>query len=137
MAAYSLVGPDGSSLVYRYVGIPVAVLAGVVLIRAGYGDRAGPVQRLLGHRWMATVGRHSYSLYLWHIVPFLLLEDAAAPKLVLGPLAVGMAVALTVLSHRYLERPFLRARSDVLTPAGGPRPSPAPSPGRPRTSRSG
>lgn len=142
VAAYSLVGPDGSSPVYRWVGVPVAVLAGVVLIRSGYGDPGGPVQRLLGHRWVATVGRHSYSLYLWHIVPFLLLEDAAAPKLVLGPLAVAMAVVLTVLSYRYLERPFLRARSDVLglpgiKQSGAPRPSPTPSPGRPRTSRSG
>lgn len=116
VAAYSLLGPDGSSLLYRYVGVPVAVLAAVVLIRAGYGDQSGPVQRLLGHPWVATVGRHSYSLYLWHIVPFLLLENAAAPKIVLGPLAVGMAIVLTVLSYRYLERPFQRARSDVLGP---------------------
>lgn len=116
IGAYSLLGPDGSSPVYRYVGVPVAVVAGVVLVMAGYTDRGGAVQRLLGHPWLATVGRHSYSLYLWHVVPFLLLEDAAAPKLLLGPLAVAMAVALTVLSHRYLERPFLRARSDVLRP---------------------
>jgi peptidoglycan/LPS O-acetylase OafA/YrhL len=137
VAAYSLLGADGSSAAYRYVGVPVAVLAAVVLIHTGYSGPGGPVHRLLGHRWVAAVGRHSYSLYLWHVVPFLLLEHAAAPRLVLGPLAVGMAVVLTVLSHRYLERPFLRARGDVLTPAAGRRPSPAPSPGRPRTSRSG
>lgn len=129
VAAYSLLGPDGSSPVYRYVGVPVTVLAAVVLIHTGYSDQGGPVHRLLGHRWVATVGRHSYSLYLWHIVPFLLLEDVAAPKLLLGPVAVAMAVVLTVLSYRYLERPFLRARSDVLTP--GRRPAlPAPAPGR-------
>lgn len=116
VAAYSLLGPDGSSPVYRYVGVPVAVLAAVVLIHTGYSDQGGPVHRLLGHRWVAGVGRHSYSLYLWHIVPFLLLEDVAAPKLLLGPVAVAMAVALTVLSYRFLERPFLRARSDVLAP---------------------
>ena len=142
VAAYSLVGTDGSSPVYRYVGVPVAVVAGVVLIRAGYADRAGPVQRLLGHPWVATLGRHSYSLYLWHLVPFLVLEHAEAPKLVLGLAAVGLAVVLTVLSHRYLERPFLRARSDVLTrpgagQGGAPRPSPAPSPGRRRPSPTG
>lgn len=116
IGAYSLLGPDGSSPVYRYVGVPVAVVAGVVLVMTGYTDRGGAVQRLLGHPWLATVGRHSYSLYLWHVVPFLLLEHVAAPKLVLGPAAVAMAVALTVLSYRYLERPFLRARSDVLRP---------------------
>ncbi|GAB3199873.1 hypothetical protein GCM10027062_17750 [Nocardioides hungaricus] len=122
VAAYSLLGPDGASPVYRYLGVPVAVLAAVVLIHTGYRDRGGPVHRLLGHPWVAAVGRHSYSLYLWHIVPFLLLADAAAPKLLLGPLAVAMAVALTALSYHYLERPFLRTRSDVLTP---PEPSPS------------
>ena len=142
VAAYSLVGTDGSSPVYRYLGVPIAVVAGVVLIRAGYADVTGPVQRLLGHRWLATVGRHSYSLYLWHIVPFLALEHADAPKLLLGPAAVGLAVVLTIASYRWLERPFLRARSGVLrspgvSPGAGPRPSPAPSPGRRRTSPTG
>ena len=50
-----------------------------MLIYAGYSNRAGPVHRLLGHRWLATVGRYSYSLYLWHIVPILLLEKAGLP----------------------------------------------------------
>jgi len=113
-----VLGPDGHSPVYRYVGLPVAVGAAVVLIHTGYAGPGGPAQRLLGHPWLAAVGRHSYSLYLWHIVPFLLLEDAPGglPKPVLGAVAVGAAVALTLLSHRLLERPFLRSRSDVLTP---------------------
>lgn len=118
VAAYSLLGPDGASPLYRYVGVPVAVAAGVVLIQAGH--------RLLGHPWLATVGRHSYSLYLWHVVPFLLLEDAPGPKPLLGLVAVASAVGLTVLSYRYLERPFLRPRSDVLGPARQLTPTPAP-----------
>ncbi len=96
----------------------MTVLATVVLIVAGYSSAAGPVHRLLGHRWLATVGRCSYSLYLWHIVPMLLLEDSdALPKPVLGLIAVTATVVLTVLSYRLLERPFLRPRSDVLRPA--------------------
>jgi peptidoglycan/LPS O-acetylase OafA/YrhL len=119
IALYSLVGPDGQSLVYRWVGVPSAVLATVVLIHAGYGAREGPVHRLLSHRLMAAVGRHSYSLYLWHIVPLLLLETAApdAPKLLLGVAVLLATLVLTVASYRMLERPFLRARSEVL-PAG-------------------
>ena len=116
VAAYALLGPDGHSPLYRYVGIPLAVAAAVVLIHTGYGAPTGPVHRLLGHPWLAAVGRSSYSLYLWHVVPFLLLADAPAPKPVLGLVAVAAAVTLTWLSYRFLERPFLRARSDVLSP---------------------
>ena len=117
VTAYAVLGRDGQDLLYRYVGVPVAVLATVVLIHTGYAASDGPVHRLLGHRWTAAVGRHSYSLYLWHIVPFLLLEDVSLPKPLLGLVAVVAAVTLTALSYRFLERPFLRPRSDVLRPA--------------------
>ena len=126
VAAYALLGPDGHSPVYRYVGLPLGVGAAVVLIHSGYDVAAGPVHRLLAHPWLAAVGRSSYSLYLWHVVPFLLLQDAPAPKLVLGPVAVLSAVVLTWLSHRFLERPFMGGRSDVLSPAAAVTPSPAP-----------
>ncbi|GAW49875.1 MULTISPECIES: acyltransferase family protein [unclassified Nocardioides] len=124
IGGYALLGPDAHSPVYRYVGIPLAVLATVVLIHTGYSNAGagspdnmdGPVHRLLGHPWLAAVGRGSYSLYLWHIVPFLLLEDAPLPKPVSGLIAVTAATTVTVLSYRFLERPFLRARSDVLSP---------------------
>jgi peptidoglycan/LPS O-acetylase OafA/YrhL len=113
---YTAVGPDGHDHVYRYVGLPLAVVATVVLIHTGYAHPRGPVHRLLGHPWLAAVGRCSYSLYLWHIVPFLLLEEAPGdlPKPVLGLIAVSAAVTLTALSYRFLEKPFLRPRSDVL-----------------------
>lgn len=131
VTAYAVLGRDGHDLLYRVVGIPVAVLGTVALIHTGYAGSTGPVQRLLAHPWIAAVGRHSYSLYLWHIVPFLLLEDAeqeiGLPKPVLGLIAVTSAVALTMLSYRLLEKPFLRPRSDVLRPSrtGEVSPSPA------------
>jgi peptidoglycan/LPS O-acetylase OafA/YrhL len=116
VAAYALLGPDGHSPLYRLVGVPLAVAAAVTIIHTGYGDQAGIVHRFLAHPWLAGIGRCSYSLYLWHVVPFLLLADAPAPKPVLGLVAVASAIALTALSYRYLEKPFLRARSDVLSP---------------------
>ncbi|MFC7492779.1 MULTISPECIES: acyltransferase family protein [unclassified Nocardioides] len=126
VAAYALLAPDALSPVYRYLGVPLAVVAAVVLIRTGYAGGRGPVTRLLGHPWLATTGRHSYSLYLWHVVPFLLLEEAPGPKPLLGLAAVASAIGLTVLSYRYLERPFLRPRGDLLRPRTEPvRPTPA------------
>jgi peptidoglycan/LPS O-acetylase OafA/YrhL len=115
LAAYVLLGPPSHSDLYRWVGIPVAVAATVVLIRAGYAGGRGPVHRLLGHRWMTLVGRHSYSLYLWHLPPLLVLEDVnGVPKWALGLTAVLATGLLTAASYRFLEQPFLRPRSDVL-----------------------
>jgi peptidoglycan/LPS O-acetylase OafA/YrhL len=119
IGAYTLFAPGALSPLYRYVGIPLTVLATVVLIHGGYGNQGGPVQRLLAQPLLAAVGRHSYSLYLWHVVPMLVLEKTSLPlgKPVLGLLAVLATLGLTVLSYQLLERPFLRARSDVLRPA--------------------
>ena len=119
VGAYTLFAPAATSLVYRWLGIPLTVLATVVLIHAGYHGSAGPVHRLLSHPWVSGVGRVSYSLYLWHVVPLLLLQNAwpAAPKPVLGLTVVAATVVLTAASYRYLERPCLRPRSDVLSPA--------------------
>jgi peptidoglycan/LPS O-acetylase OafA/YrhL len=113
----TLLAPAADSPFYRWVEVPVTVLATLVLVHSGHTRPDGPVHRLLSHPWPAAVGRYSYSLYLWHLVPMLLLEDAATavPKPVLGLLAVTAAVALTVASHHLLERPFLRSRSSELS----------------------
>jgi peptidoglycan/LPS O-acetylase OafA/YrhL len=113
---WTLLGPDADSDHYRYVGLPLGVAAALVLVVNGYTAAPGPVHRLLSHPWVAYLGRLSYSLYLWHFVPFLLLADVALPKPVLGLAAVAMTVALTLLSYYLLEKPFLRPRSDVLGP---------------------
>jgi peptidoglycan/LPS O-acetylase OafA/YrhL len=119
LGAITVFAPAAHSPLYRYVEVPAAALATVVLIYTGYGNAGGPVQRLLSHPWLAAVGRCSYSLYLWHIVPMLLLEkaDLGLPRPVLGLLTVAATAALTAASYRFLERPFLRPRSDVLRPA--------------------
>ncbi|MGN6128732.1 MAG: acyltransferase family protein [Nocardioidaceae bacterium] len=119
VCGYALLGPGGHSWVYRGVGIPLAVVATAVLIATGYRHPRGVVRRLLSHRWPAAVGRVSYSLYLWHVVPLLLLEQEVAhvPRPVLGVAVLVATAALTWLSYRWLERPFLRSRRDLLGPA--------------------
>jgi peptidoglycan/LPS O-acetylase OafA/YrhL len=119
LAAYTLFAPSALSPVSRYLGAPMTVLATTVLVYTGYSNPGGPVHRLLSHRWLATIGRYSYSLYLWHVVPMLVLAGnwLELPIPVLGLIAVAASVALTIASYRLLERPFLRARSDVLRPS--------------------
>jgi peptidoglycan/LPS O-acetylase OafA/YrhL len=111
--------PAAHSPLYRFLEVPLVALATVVLIHTGYSQADGPVHRLLSHRWLAGIGRCSYSLYLWHIVPMLLLEKAGLglSRPVLGVLTVVATAVLTALSYRFLEQPFLRPRSDVLQPA--------------------
>ena len=100
---------------------------------------AGWVVRLLSHPWAAGLGRCSYSLYLWHLVPLLLLQTSglALPTPVLGLLVVACTVVLTTLSYRFLERPFLHGRGAALSEAAAPRAPAAPSPDQQRTSVSG
>ena len=44
------------------------------------------------------------------------LEKTSLARPVAGVLTVLATVVLTALSYRFLEKPFLRARSDVLKP---------------------
>jgi len=129
IAAITLFAPAAHSPLYRWVEVPVTVLGTVALIRAGYSNPRGSVPRLISHRWLAAVGRSSYSLYLWHLVPMLLLQkaDLGLSKPVLGVIAVAATIVLTTLSYRLLEKPFLRPRSDVLRPASRVQKATAPS----------
>ena len=97
IALITIFAPAAHNPLYRYFEVPATVLATVVLIYAGYSNTGGPVHRLLSHPWLAKVGRCSYSLYLWHIVPLLLLEKAGLPlsRPVLGLLAVAATIVLT------------------------------------------
>ncbi len=73
----------------------------------------------LGAAPLAAFGRLSYSLYLWHW-PVLVLArygqgpDASVPTRLV---ALGLALLLSVLSWRYVERPFI-ARNRLPTRRG-------------------
>lgn len=91
-------------------------LGTALLIWCGKGGEAGFVQRLLAWRPLVFVGLISYSLYLWH---WPLLAFSRARKLgALEPLetaaVLAVVVTLSVLSWRYVERPF-RGAGGVLT----------------------
>ena len=118
VAAFVLIAQDPKGDV-RWVGIPIACAATLVLITVGYAGTDGPFLRLL--RWgpITGLGRVSYSLYLWHVLPLYLLDkdQLSLPTPVLAVLGIGCACLLTWLSYVFLERPFTKSRGDALAPA--------------------
>jgi len=68
--------------------------------------------RILNSRAMVTIGVLSYSLYVWH---FLFLGRFSGPTLSIWPthdwrVWLFPSVALSVLSYRFLEKPFMGLR---------------------------
>lgn len=82
-----------------------AVGAGLMIFAGRDAD--SPVTRAMSYGPLVYVGLISYSLYLWHR-PVLVFFDALLGTL--GPLTIAVAIvlsiALSALSHRYIERPF-------------------------------
>ena len=80
----------------------LAPVLGAVLVIAGEGGIAG---RLLAARPMVWVGLISYSLYLWHW-PLLTFQRFLMPGAWPATAAVLIAILLSALSLRFVERPF-------------------------------
>jgi peptidoglycan/LPS O-acetylase OafA/YrhL len=101
---------------YRWVGYPIATVSAAVLCAVPLVAPGARIQRLLSVKPLAVLGLVSYSLYLWHLLAIQVLDKdrlpVAAP--VLGVLAVLATVGLTMLSFRFLEKPFLSARAKSL-----------------------
>jgi len=93
-------------------------LGAAAIILAGQQNQPTAVARLLGSRPMAGIGLISYSLYLWHW-PILILWTYHLNR-PLTPLEAAMAIAaatgLSILSWRFVEQPFRRARIGRLAP---------------------
>ena len=93
-------------------------LGAILVIWAG-SIEGGVMSGWIGAAPLAALGRLSYSLYLWHW-PVLVLARYGQGSIASVPtrLAVlGLALLLSVLSWRYIERPFI-ARSRLPTRRG-------------------
>jgi peptidoglycan/LPS O-acetylase OafA/YrhL len=110
--------------VYTATAVATALL--ILAVRSGSRTPG------LDSRPMTWLGDRSYSLYLWHVPVLMLIgadvRDGWLPNL----FAVAVAVVLTALSYRFVERPFLARRQrdrpvvgavpdDVADPAVGRR----------------
>jgi peptidoglycan/LPS O-acetylase OafA/YrhL len=104
-----------------------AVAAAVVVLRAL--EPGSDEARLFGVRPLVALGQISYGLYLWH--PLVLHALGAPPRgfSLRGVAGVAGAIAVAVLSRRFVELPFLRRKrrevpaqrsTRTTSPAGAP-----------------
>ncbi|MDG4780252.1 acyltransferase [Micromonospora sp. WMMD961] len=121
VALWTVFGSDPYSPAYRLVALPLTVGCAVLFIISGYEARPGPA-RLLSWRPLVVTGRISYSLYLWHTLPIVLLSSnwLGLPSIAVGVIGIGIALAGTALSYHLLERPFLGSRGNELSVSRGP-----------------
>jgi len=124
VALAAILGPvflyDSDTTFPGLAALPPVLGTALLILVGATGSSA--VHRLLGTRALVSVGLISYSLYLWHwpVLAYFRVH-AAEPALppAFAAAAVGISVAMAVLSWRYVERPFrIRPGAD---PAGGNR----------------
>jgi len=114
----------GSVVFIRAEGFPgwqaLGPVLGTVLILLN-GCEANPVNRALAHPAPVFIGLISYSLYLWHWPVFVLSSywrgGYGGPVEAAGWLV--LALVLSVLSWRYVERPVRRMRGGNRVLVGG------------------
>jgi peptidoglycan/LPS O-acetylase OafA/YrhL len=93
-----------------------AVAVGVLLPAVFGPPRRGPIPRLLGHRALLYLGVISYGIYLWHNAVMEKVAGRIGRDGTWGDFVLYLAVALLVavvvsaLSWRLVERPLLRLK---------------------------
>lgn len=87
------------------------------LFICGAQSRAAAV--LFGNRFMSSIGRRAYSIYLVHWPLIVMSRDFAAGTSVLvsAPIIVAASLLLGDLLHRFIENP-IRQLANLPTPAG-------------------
>jgi peptidoglycan/LPS O-acetylase OafA/YrhL len=109
-AAAVLIGGLPAETAYKALLVPTAfaVAAGVLVVCAVLGD--SPFALVLGLPPLVSLGRISYSLYLWHL-PLLVAFAGLHREFGLRTVAaVTIAVAAAACSRKFIELRFLRRR---------------------------
>lgn len=101
LVVFSLVGIDARSTAYLAVPLMTTIAIWVVVQRPDGWLAARP---------LVWVGERSYGLYLWHVPVGLLCGQVRGLWLLISMIGIAISFALTVLSWRYVETPFLRLK---------------------------
>lgn len=99
---------DEAAFPFPWALAPVTATGLLLVVATAQAE--GRAARALSLAPVATIGRISYSLYLWHWPVYVLLRwtaglDTAPTRLV----AVALTFALAALSYRFVEQPFRRS----------------------------
>lgn len=102
---------DSGAAAYRGGIVAVCVAVTVLIAAAALGRSAWAA--VLSHPALVWIGQRSYSLYLWHWPVFIitgsLLNSVQARQAGLVPVVtIAVAVILSAISYRLIERPFQR-----------------------------
>jgi peptidoglycan/LPS O-acetylase OafA/YrhL len=108
------------------VGLTVHALVFALVVARVLEAKDARLARALSWRPLAFIGRHSYGIYVWHIVvehylaapltrwpPFRALDDRLLQQACFTLVATALAVAVAAALHVVIERPFLRWRARV------------------------
>jgi peptidoglycan/LPS O-acetylase OafA/YrhL len=89
----------------------IAILGGVVVLAAAILPSFGG--RLFTSSLLQWLGQRSYGLYLWHLLVFRIFSRhvTQGPHLLRIALAVVVSLAITEMSWRFVERPFIRLKN--------------------------
>lgn len=71
-----------------------------------------PVSRFMSTRFLTFTGKRSYGLYLWHMVPFVLIGkgEGMSGFIVRAPIMLLATYGLAELSWRFVEMPFIKRK---------------------------
>jgi peptidoglycan/LPS O-acetylase OafA/YrhL len=89
----------------------IAILGGVVVLAAAMLPSFGG--RLLTSSLLQWLGQRSYGLYLWHFLVFRIFSRHVShgPYVLRAALAIVISLAITEISWRYIELPFIRLKN--------------------------
>ncbi len=112
-----LAGVVGCTLANQLDLAVILSCVGVAIMLANGARSAAPIRSALDWKPLVWIGDRSYSIYLWHW-PLLVLALWLFPGN--GPIAigsVGVTVALSILTFRFVEQRFRRPRSTSIRTA--------------------
>ena len=106
----------------KNVGMDVSPVCTVWVILAAI--EKGWIRSLLTQKFLTYTGKISYGWYLWHYPVLIVIGNALTKHHIsspyIGPCAgIVASYGVAVLSHHFVEKPFLRLK-DRLHPADGP-----------------
>ena len=116
--SWTVLGAPETSALYRLVGFPLATWIALALIFNGLASPGSVVHRGLSAGPLAALGRASYSVYLWHVVPLAVIWEIGRFNMTMPVFLLCSLAFVTVASgasYHLLERRFMRSRSSAIT----------------------